>query len=179
MDNLKVAHLLPPSDAPASDSTKEAEAFGRCLSRREANHIVKESVIAAMGSAWVPIPVADFLLVAGVCVLMLRRLCEFYEEPFDRQVARRSVLVLAASTGPMMAGAAANSLAKVIPGAAILVGGPAASMSAGAFVYAVGQVFIRHFEQGGSLASFPAEEKAGELRAEKLRVRPRTLGPAS
>ncbi len=57
-----------------------------------------------------------------------------------------------------------RSAAKLVPGLRSLAGGAAVSISAGVFIYAVGQVFIEHFESGGTLLSFNARQKVARVR---------------
>jgi uncharacterized protein (DUF697 family) len=95
---------------------------------------------------------------------MVRRLCEYYEVPFDQHLVRGAVMGLAAGTGPLMLTSAAASLAKVVPGIGLLAGAAGSSISAGGFTYAVGQVFIRHFEGKGTLSSFRPGEHMAFLR---------------
>ncbi len=68
--------------------TSDPEATAALISLREAKHIVKNGVIAAMAASWLPIPIADLLVLTGISTLTIRRLCEYYEIPFDRSIAR-------------------------------------------------------------------------------------------
>lgn len=141
------------------------DALGNAIGVREANHIVKNSVIAAMAVSWVPVPVADILMVSGVCVLMVRRLCEYYETPFDPNLVRGAVLGLGAGVAPLMVTGAMSSAAKLIPGLGLLAGAAGSSLTAGGLTFAVGQVFIRHFEGNGTLSSFRPDEHLAYFRS--------------
>jgi uncharacterized protein (DUF697 family) len=51
-----------------------------------------------------------------------------------------------------------SSVAKLIPGIGTLVGSASLSITAGAVTYAIGQVFIMHFEAGGSFENFEVKQ---------------------
>ncbi len=138
--------------------TSDPEATAALISLREAKHIVKNGVIAAMAASWLPIPIADLLVLTGISTLTIRRMCEYYEIPFDRSIARGAVILLAAGVGPVAVTLALASLLKVIPGLYIILSGATGCIAAGVFTYGVGEVFIRHFEAGGTLSTFRAAD---------------------
>jgi uncharacterized protein (DUF697 family) len=119
-----------------------------------ANDRVKNHVIAATGVGLVPVPLFDLAAVIGIQVDLMRSLCKVYEVPFKEKLVRSALTALASGAGVVVAVAALRSLAKAIPVLGSVAGAVGVSASAAAVTYATGQVFIDHFESGGTLSSF-------------------------
>lgn len=118
-----------------------------------ADKIVRNHMIAAVASGVVPIPLVGIGLLGGVQLRMLSQLAKLYEVEFSEQRANSIIGTLAGTSLP----ATACSLLWMVPGvghALALIGGltlPSAS------TYALGQVFIKHFESGGTFLTFDPE----------------------
>lgn len=120
----------------------------------EAQDIVQTSMYFAMGLGIVPIPVFDFIAVTGVQLDMLRRLSKLYHVEFMESKGKNILSALvgggfSSSLAPMLA-----SLVKVIPIIGSTLGAVSMPIVAGATTYAVGKVFIQHFESGGTFLTF-------------------------
>ena len=55
---------------------------------------------------------------------------------------------------------------KFIPGGGTIIGSVGISVFGAASTYAIGKVFVRHFEGGGTIASFSADAAKDELKKE-------------
>jgi len=116
----------------------------------QASKIVRNHMLVAIGSCVLPIPLLDVGLLAGIQLRMLKKLAEHYEVTFSEQRANAIIGSLAGVSVTM----AAASLLRMVPGvgqALLAVGSltlPPAS------TYALGQVFIKHFESGGTFLTF-------------------------
>lgn len=102
------------------------------------------------GAGLVPIPFFDMLAVMALQSRMLKRLCALYGLNYSEQRAKSVVTSL---IGGIHAGLIAGSMIRIIPivGLVSLAAIPAAN---GALTYAVGRVFIQHFECGGTFLDF-------------------------
>ena len=123
---------------------------GKRHKRDGANEIVREHVLWALGAGLVPIPLVDMAAVTGVQLDMIRKLCDLYEVEYSESLGKAVLAALAGSTFARLGA----SLIKAVPGVGFLLGGLSMSVLAGASTYAVGQVFITHFESNGSLENF-------------------------
>lgn len=123
---------------------------GKRHKRDGANEIVREHVLWALGAGLVPIPLVDMAAVTGVQLDMIRKLCDLYEVEYSESLGKAVLAALAGSTFARLG----SSLIKAVPGVGFLLGGLSMSVLAGASTYAVGQVFITHFESNGSLENF-------------------------
>jgi uncharacterized protein (DUF697 family) len=128
-----------------------------------ANAIIKHYAYWSVGAGLVPIPIIDLIGVGGVQLKMISKLSELYGVPFSEHAATNIIGALVGTAGgSFVARSVMASIVKTVPGAGALVGaiiaGPAV---AGAATYAVGKVFLHHFETGGTLLDLnPAKMRA-------------------
>lgn len=122
---------------------------------KHADSVIRNHMIWSMGmSIVVPIPIADIFAVSAVQLDMIRQLCKVYDKDFSETQGKAIVTSLSSST---LARVGARSLVKLIPGIGTLVGGVAVSIFNGASTYAIGEVFKKHFESGGTILDFDTE----------------------
>ncbi|MDP2902598.1 MAG: DUF697 domain-containing protein [Methylovulum sp.] len=134
----------------------------------EAQEIVQTSMYYAMGLGIVPVPIFDFVAVSVVQLDMLRRLCKLYEVKFLKGKGKNILGALvgggfSATVSPLLA-----SLVKLIPLVGTTLGALSMPILAGSSTYAVGKVFIQHFESGGTFLDFDPKA-VKEFYAEKLK----------
>ena len=148
------------NDNNESNSTEKVDeletnltAVATALRKTEAQSIVKNNIITSMASGLVPIPLFDIISLTNIQFHMVQALAEHYEVPVDN-ISRSLITSLISGTLPVISVLGAGSLLKSIPGIGSLAGSGSVSVISGAISYAVGQVFIRHFEQGGTLNDF-------------------------
>ncbi len=122
--------------------------------KEETDRIVKRHVYASMGIGLAPIPIVDFIGVTGIQLDMLAKLAKFYEVPFKRDRAKNILSSLVGGIIPAGFGMPLSSLLKVVPVVGTTVGALGMPITAGASTYAVGRVFVQHFESGGTFLSF-------------------------
>ncbi len=115
--------------------------------RAEADRIVRNHILWAMGGGLVPFPLLDIAAVTAIQVDMLKQLADIYEADFAKSEGKTYVTALGSSS---LARLGASAI-KLIPGVGTMIGGMSMSALSGASTYAVGQVSIRHFEGNGSM----------------------------
>ena len=116
-----------------------------------ADTIIRNHVLLSMGSGFIPIPIADVFAVSAIQLDMIRQLCRVYDIDFAEN---RGKAIVSSLTTSSLARIGAGSLVKLIPIGGTLIGGVTVSVFAGASTYAVGEVFKRHFEMGGTILDF-------------------------
>jgi uncharacterized protein (DUF697 family) len=116
----------------------------------KANEIVRNSVGYAMGAGLVPLPLADIAAVSAVQLNMLRQLAGLYQINFMESLGKNCI---SAVVGGSLA-RVGSSLFKFIPGVGTILGEISMSAFAGASTYAMGQVFVNHFQKGGTFEDF-------------------------
>lgn len=121
---------------------------------RLANTVIKNHMIWSMGAGFIPIPVADFLAIGAIQLDMVRQLCKVYNISFKETEGKA---VVSALTGSALAKIGARAMIKIIPGFGQIIGGVTLAVVSGASTYAIGEVFKRHFESGGTILDFDVE----------------------
>jgi uncharacterized protein (DUF697 family) len=101
-----------------------------------------------MGAGLIPVPIADFFAVSARQLDLVRQLCKLYEVDFKENEMKA---IITALTGSGLAKAGARAAIKFIPGLGSVIGGIAMSILSGASSFALGEVFKRHFETGGTV----------------------------
>jgi len=94
-----------------------------------ANSIIKNHMIWSMGAGFIPVPIADFFAVSAIQLDMIRQLCKVYDIDFKETI-------------------------KFIPGVGSVLGGVTLAILSGGSTYALGEVFKKHFETGGTFLDF-------------------------
>ncbi len=112
--------------------------------------IIKNHVLVSMGAGLVPFPILDIAAVTAVQIDMLKQLARVYDVSFSENSGKG---ILSALTGSTLARVGA-SMVKAIPGIGTFFGGVSMAIMSGASTYAVGQVFVQHFDAGGDFSNF-------------------------
>ncbi len=116
-----------------------------------ADMVIRNHVIWSMGAGLIPVLIADIFAVSALQLDMIRQLCRVYEVDFQETQGKAIVTSLTSST---LARLGAGSVIKLIPGLGSVLGGATVSVFAGASTYALGEVFKKHFESGGTILDF-------------------------
>jgi uncharacterized protein (DUF697 family) len=122
-----------------------------------AQAIIKRNVLWALGAGLLPLPILDMVLATGVQVKMLAELSALYDTKFSEAAVKKTLVSLASSIGGVAVGTAVGaSIAKLIPAIGTTLGVVTVPIIVGAFTYAAGNVFVLHFETGGTVLDFDA-----------------------
>lgn len=133
------------------DSPVPVAAETLAMERLRADLCIKNHVIAAMGVGLVPSFLVEVVGVTGIEVKMIRDLARIYAFPVPSKLIAYKVLIsLVASIAPLYMAVRMQSAVKGLPvvGHAAYVG--FLSVTSGAAVYAVGKIFQKHYESGGT-----------------------------
>lgn len=154
--------------------------YNKTNREESANSIIKNHMIWSMGAGFIPVPIADFFAVGAIQLDMIRQLCKLYDIDFKQTEGKA---VITALTGSGLARLGARAV-KFIPGVGSVLGGVTMAVLSGASTFALGEVFKKHFETGGTFLDFDPErlkkfynekfEKGKEV-AEELRKKQETV----
>lgn len=134
----------------------------------KAKQAVRDHALLSGGAMVIPIPLLDMAAEAAIQVRMVKRLAEIYGVDFGEERAKTLVV---AALGGFSAGWAAGSLLRYASFATYFTNfWPSAILSA-AITYAIGQVFIHHFEKGGGLHDLSPEAAANILKEKAMKLR--------
>lgn len=132
----------------------------------EANRIVNSYLGWSAGAGLIPFPIVDMVLITGMQIKMVASLAALYGVPFSRNVVKSVIAGLVGSVVPGGLTRLSSSLIKSVPGVGTVLGMFAFPVFASASTYAVGKVFIQHFESGGNLLSFDSAAMREHFRRE-------------
>ena len=164
------------TDTATTDS--QARAGASCTAEKaasrtdQARHIVRRNVYWALGAGLVPVPVLDFVALTAVQVKLLKQLSDHYQVKFFDDKAKKIVGSLLASTGSLaLAGMVGRSLFKLVPVVGQLFGVVGVPLFAGALTQAIGNLFVMHYETGGTLLDFNVEQMRAHFHREFERAK--------
>jgi uncharacterized protein (DUF697 family) len=152
----RIAGGMMSTQIPEADDAAPAQAVEVIAEeiRLRANNCIKNHVIAAMGVGLVPSFIVEVIGVTGIEVKMIRDLAKIYSFPVPGDLIAYKILIsVIASVGPFYIAILMKSAVKTVPvlGHTAYVG--FLSLTSGAAVYAVGKIFQKHYESGGTFLS--------------------------
>lgn len=116
----------------------------------ESSSIIKNHVVWSMGGGAIPIPFVDVVAVTAIQLDMIKQLARVYSVDYKETEGKAIVTAL---TGSALASIGKRAL-KFIPGIGSVLGGITMAAMSGASTYALGEVFAKHFETGGTFLDF-------------------------
>ncbi len=120
--------------------------------------MVKQYALGSLGVGIVPLPFADVALLSGIQLAMLYRLANLYEVEFSSDVGKPVLASLLGGGLSVSLSANVVRLARGIPVIGLAAGLISTSVFGAASTYAVGRVFIQHFESGNTLLTFDPQK---------------------
>ncbi len=144
--------------APAVEPTPAASVSPELTRDQKAMALVNSYVPWSAGAGLLPMSGVDMLALTVVELRMLAKLSEMYGVTFMENGVKNIVVSLLGTVVSTNLGAGLGSLLKLVP----LVG-PIASIAAmpglySAATYAIGRVFVTHFEAGGTFLDFDPQK---------------------
>src|SRR6185437_1273124 len=134
------------TDAPSSQ-TPEART-------QEATNLVERFSTWAGAAGLIPVPVVDLIAVGGLQLQMVRRLSQIYNVPFGENRGKALITSLVGAAIPTSSGLGAAEFLKAIPIVGTALGALITPALAAGLTFAIGKVFMQHFESGGTLLDF-------------------------
>jgi uncharacterized protein (DUF697 family) len=120
------------------------------LQESQARRIITRHMWLAMGAGLLPLAFLDYAMITGVQLRMLRQLSHNYQVPFSRHRGKTIIAALLGTIIPLSLTNALASVVKMVPVAGAVIGGMSVAIFAGATTYAIGKIFLQHFESGGT-----------------------------
>ncbi len=154
-EDQKVASQDIKSESVQPQQLSESEFKDRL---QNAEQTTRKRVYAAMGAGLIPFPIVDFMALTGIQMELVKSLCTIYDVPFKKDIGKTLVTTLIGGGLPVHTSPLLASMVKNIPLIGTTTGAITLSVVGGACTYAVGKVFIQHFEAGGNLLNFNPEK---------------------
>lgn len=156
--------------------------------KAETDRLIKNHTYGSMGVGLIPLPVVDFLALTGIQIRLLYKLSKFYGVDFSKERAKTIISSLIGSFLPIATAGPIASMVKFIPIIGQTTGALTMLATSGACTYALGHVFVQHFESGGTFLDFEPEKvkayfaeqfKAGQKFAAEKTSAQKTATPKS
>ena len=141
---METIHTPPSTD----ETTWKKEAHN------EADRILRRHVAWAAGGGLIPVPFVDVAAVTAIQIDMLKKVSKLYKVEFSDAAGKSWLSTLAVNTSTHIG----VSLMKSLPVIGTFGGGLLMSGLSGAGTFALGQVAIRHFEEGGDMTDMEASQ---------------------
>lgn len=132
----------------------------------KASAIISKRCKWSAAAGFIPVPYLDLAGLAAVQVKMVSELSELYGKTVQQEALKTTVATLLGTlTTAGLAAPVAFTTVKIIPGLGSLAGGVSMGALGAAATYAVGKVFVNHFEGGGTLANFSVDKVKDDLKS--------------
>lgn len=128
-----------------------------------AEALVRKNVYITAGIGILPVPGLDLLAISGIQLNLLYRLSKLYDVPFSKQAAKSIIATLVGGTGTAVLARPTFSALKAVPVVGALTAWLPMCVLGGATTYALGKVFIQHFESGGTFLTFDPQAVRAEF----------------
>ena len=127
--------------------------------QQQALQTVKRYMWLSAGAGLIPIHYLDWAAVSSLQLKMLADVSKIYGVPFQENAGKAIIGSLAGFMIPHAAAAGTiGSIIKAVPGFGGVAAAPLTAVLAGAYAWAMGNVFIQHFESGGTFLNFHPEQ---------------------
>ena len=138
---------------------KKEVAHGDSVQQIEAEAVVRNYMLWTGAAGIIPVPVVDIAAISSLQLAMLYKITKIYEAQtgvkFTNEWGKE---VIGSLTGGLAATSLGNALGKNVLKTIPFIGGIASAIVvpgfAAASTWALGQVFITHFESGGTILDF-------------------------
>ena len=142
-----------------AEKTETVESAESLDVTEKAGKTVRNYMWFSMGAGLIPVPFLDLAAISGLQLKMIADLCKQYETPFKEQNGKAIIAALLGFIVPeSLSRGIMGSLLKAIPIIGPITGGLSMSLFTGASTYAIGNLFIRHFETGGTLLNMDPQK---------------------
>ena len=146
------------SDPVVEPVVPESSVVPDLIRAQQAMKLVKGYVPWSAGAGILPLPFLDMTALVAIQLHMLSKLSEIYHVPFKENGVKSIVSTLVGTVFSTSVGAAMGSLVKVVPFVGTIASFVAVPGMYSAATYAVGRVFVTHFEAGGTFLDFDPQK---------------------
>jgi uncharacterized protein (DUF697 family) len=128
-----------------------------------AANLISAATKWSVAASVIPVPTLDVLAVGAVQVNLVTDLAHLYGSTFKQESVKA---VVSALLGMLVPAGAASVVVKLVPGIGTIAGIISLAGFSAAATYAIGKVFVAHFENGGTLDNFSPEAVKADLQKE-------------
>ncbi len=123
------------------------------------DQLLKKYMVLSLAVGLVPLPLVDVAALTGIQLQMLSKLSKSFDVDFSKERGKAVLGSLLGASGSVVAASTSRHLLlRLVPLGGAVVSGVSVAVVAGASTYAVGKVFVQHFESGGTFLTFDPEK---------------------
>ena len=140
------------------------------LKKQKSMQVVKETVAMSFGAGFIPVPVADIIMLIPTEIAMLTRITNIYGLKITRDKMRRILFIMFGAVGAASAGVFfAKGLLKFVPGLNVTLGGAINGAAAASMTLAFGRTYIFIMEKllTGEMTESDFETEEGRATIQK------------
>ncbi len=130
----------------------------------ETDSIIKDYTLYSMGTGLIPVPIFDLAAIIGLQIKMVHKLSGVYNIPFSEKRTRSILFSLLGGILPIVGVGLVASIVKFIPILGQSAGAVSMATLSGASTYTIGKVFVKHFEEGGTVDNLDIESAKEDLK---------------
>jgi uncharacterized protein (DUF697 family) len=154
---------LKTNDSTTSLSQASFQMMEKALEERVARSVkahdtLKNYVLVSVTIGLVPVPLVDMAALIAIQLRLTHHLAQQYQVLYSSSLANSLILSLLGSLVTTTSTMPLASVIKTIPFMGSIAGSVSVAILGGATTYAVGKVFIQHFESGGTFLNFKPEK---------------------
>lgn len=122
---------------------------------QRASGLINKHILWSMAGGLIPVPFIDSVVISSIQVKLIHGISGIYGVSFERDRIKAVVAALIGGLGATVtAEFVAGRALKRIPGIGSFLSVMISPVLAGASTYAIGKVFVKHYETGGTFISF-------------------------
>ena len=142
------------SDANNQNTTVEPPTVSAADRLSAAESMVRKYALISAGIGFIPVPMIDFIGLTATQLKLLKSLGDLYGVQFSDEYAKKTIAALINGYAPFEIAPVVASVIKMVPFFGQIAGAVSMASVGGGITYGIGQVFIRHFESGGTFLTF-------------------------
>lgn len=148
------------------DTKTDTQDLERTERLDKASAIISSNCKWSAAAGFIPVPYLDLAGLAAIQVKMVSELAQVYGSTVQQEAIKTTIAtMLGTLTTAGLAAPVAFSALKMVPGLGSIAGGLSLGALGAAATYAVGKVFVNHFEGGGTLANFDVDQVKDDLKS--------------
>jgi uncharacterized protein (DUF697 family) len=121
----------------------------------KASHSIHRHMIAGGVAGALPFPWVGLASLTAVQLNLLRHLASIYDTKFSDEVGKSAIAALVGSDFSI---GISSSLARLVPGPTGVIASVAGGVMGAASTFALGKIFVQHFESGNTFLTFDPEK---------------------
>ncbi|MBF0286682.1 MAG: DUF697 domain-containing protein [SAR324 cluster bacterium] len=126
--------------------------------KEKASVIISNYMLLSLGVGILPFPILDTIALSAVQLKMVKSLSKLYDVKYSEEKSRAYIGTLLGSVASLSIYGSLGSLLKFIPVIGQIAGVVLMPLTSAACTYALGHVFVQHFELGGTILDFNPEK---------------------